>query len=113
MAASITVHLQIFKRLQLLSFSTDLDETGIKIHGLKRLQQMTMLRYLAEPKSNFWSESSSTSILCMCEQQRFWESVHLHKLSEPSLLDNISTKMFLGKIVKIIIFRENYLYGFT
>ena len=34
MAASITVHLQIFKSLQLLSFSTDLDETGIKICGL-------------------------------------------------------------------------------
>ena len=29
-------HLQIFKRLQLLSFSTDLDKTGIKIHGLLR-----------------------------------------------------------------------------
>ena len=36
MAASITVHLQIFKHLQLLSFATDLDETGIKIHGLLR-----------------------------------------------------------------------------
>ena len=36
MAASITVHLQIFKRQQLLHFSTDLDETGIKIHGLLR-----------------------------------------------------------------------------
>ena len=36
MAASITAHLQIFKRIQLLSFSTDLDETGIKIHGLLR-----------------------------------------------------------------------------
>ena len=36
MAASITVHLQIFKRLQLLRFLTDLDETGIKIHGLLR-----------------------------------------------------------------------------
>ena len=36
MAASITVHLQIFKLLQLLSFLTDLDETGIKIHGLLR-----------------------------------------------------------------------------
>ena len=34
MAASITVHLQIFKRLHLPHFSTDLDETGIKIHGL-------------------------------------------------------------------------------
>ena len=34
MAASITAHLQIFKRPQLLRFSTDLDETGIKIHGL-------------------------------------------------------------------------------
>ena len=36
MAASITVHLQICKRPQLLRFSTDLDETGIKIHGLLR-----------------------------------------------------------------------------
>ena len=36
MAASITVHLQIFKRKQLLRFWTDLDETGIKIHGLLR-----------------------------------------------------------------------------
>ena len=36
MAASITAHLQIFKRLQLLSFSTDLDEACIKIHGLLR-----------------------------------------------------------------------------
>ena len=36
MAAFITVHLQIFKRPQLLRFSTDLDETGIKIHGLLR-----------------------------------------------------------------------------
>ena len=33
MAASISVHLQIFKSLKLLSFLTDLDETGIKIHG--------------------------------------------------------------------------------
>ena len=36
MAASITVHLQIFKHPQLLRFSADLDETGIKIHGLSR-----------------------------------------------------------------------------
>ena len=36
MAASITVHLQIFKHPQLSHFSTDLDETGIKIHGLLR-----------------------------------------------------------------------------
>ena len=36
MAASITVHLQILKRPQRLRFSTDLDETGIKIHGLLR-----------------------------------------------------------------------------
>ena len=36
MTASITVHLQIFKRPQLPHFSTDLDETGIKIHGLLR-----------------------------------------------------------------------------
>ena len=36
MAASITVHFQIFKRPQLPHFSTDLDEIGIKIHGLLR-----------------------------------------------------------------------------
>ena len=36
MAASITVHLQIFKHPQLPHFSTDLGETGIKIHGLLR-----------------------------------------------------------------------------
>ena len=30
----ITVHLQKFKRPQLPHFSTDLDKTGIKIHGL-------------------------------------------------------------------------------
>ena len=36
MAASFTVHLHIFKRPQLLRFSTDSDETGIKIHGLLR-----------------------------------------------------------------------------
>ena len=36
MAASITVHLKIFKRPQLPHFSTDFGETGIKIHGLLR-----------------------------------------------------------------------------
>ena len=36
MAASIIVQLQIFKRPQLPCFSTDLDETGIKMHGLLR-----------------------------------------------------------------------------
>ena len=36
MAASITILLQIFKRPKLLRFSTDLDETDIKIHGLLR-----------------------------------------------------------------------------
>ena len=36
MAASITAHLQIFKRPQLPHFLTDFDETGIKIHGLLR-----------------------------------------------------------------------------
>ena len=34
MVASITVHLQIFNHPQLPHFSTDLDETGIKIHVL-------------------------------------------------------------------------------
>ena len=33
-AASVTVHLQIFKRPQLPHFSIVLDETSIKIHGL-------------------------------------------------------------------------------
>ena len=32
MAASITAHLQIFKRPQLPHFTTDFDETGFKIH---------------------------------------------------------------------------------
>ena len=36
MADSITVHLQISKCPQLLRFSTDLDETDIKMHGLLR-----------------------------------------------------------------------------
>ena len=36
MAASITVHLQIFKRPQLLRLLTDLGETGIKILCLIR-----------------------------------------------------------------------------
>ena len=36
MAASVTAYLQIFKRSQLPHFSTDLDESGIKIHGLLR-----------------------------------------------------------------------------
>ena len=36
MVAFITVHLQIFKRPQLLCFSTDLDETGINIHVFLR-----------------------------------------------------------------------------
>ena len=36
MATSITVRLQIFNRPQPLRFSIDLDETGIKIHGLLR-----------------------------------------------------------------------------
>ena len=46
MAASITVHLQMFKQPQLRHFSTDLDETGIKIHGL--------LRYFHIKHSNHW-----------------------------------------------------------
>ena len=36
MATFITAHLQILKCPQFLHFSTDLDETGIKIHGLLR-----------------------------------------------------------------------------
>ena len=48
MAASITVNLQIFKRPQLLRFSTDLDETGIKIYGFFKVvrdpcQKITLL----------------------------------------------------------------------
>ena len=46
MAASITVHLQIFKRPYLPHFSTDLDKTGIKIHGLLRsfIQNIVIIR---------------------------------------------------------------------
>ena len=46
MAASITDHLQIFKRPQLLRFSTDLDETGIKMRGLLRsfIQNIVIIR---------------------------------------------------------------------
>ena len=50
MAASITAHLQIFKRPQLPHFSTDLDETGIKIHGLLRsFIQNTVINRVAVP----------------------------------------------------------------
>ena len=46
MAASITVHLQIFKHPQLPHFSIDLDETGIKIHSLLRsfIQNIIIIR---------------------------------------------------------------------
>ena len=46
MVASMIVHLQIFKRPQLPHFSTDLDETGIKTHGLLRsfIFNIVMLR---------------------------------------------------------------------
>ena len=46
MAASITVHLQIFERPQLPHFSTDLDETGIKIKVLLRsfIQNIVIIR---------------------------------------------------------------------
>ena len=43
MAASITVHLQIFKCPQLPCFSTVLDQTGIKIHGLLRSFKLIMV----------------------------------------------------------------------
>ena len=36
MAASITAKLQIIKPTQLPRFSTDIDETGIKMYGLLR-----------------------------------------------------------------------------
>ena len=31
--------------------------------------------------SKFWCESSSISILCVCEQRLLWFSVHLHRLA--------------------------------
>ena len=43
MAASITVHLQIFKCPQLPNFSTDSDNTGIKMHGLQSSSLKTYL----------------------------------------------------------------------
>ena len=46
MAASITIHLQTFKRTQLPHFSTDFDETNIKIHGIQSffLQKILIIR---------------------------------------------------------------------
>ena len=50
MAASIIVHLQIFKRPQLLRHSTDPDETGIKIHGsLRSFIQIIVIIRVAVP----------------------------------------------------------------
>ena len=53
MAAFITVHLQIFKRPQLPHFSTDLDENGIKTHGLLRsfIRNIVIIR-VASPLTN-------------------------------------------------------------
>ena len=46
MAASITDHLQIFKRPQLPHFSTGFDRTSIKFHGLLRsfIQNIVIIR---------------------------------------------------------------------
>ena len=49
MAASITFQLQIFKRPQLQHFSTDLDETGIKMQGLLRSSIKTVIIRAAVP----------------------------------------------------------------
>ena len=61
MAASITVHLQIFKRPQLPHFSTDLDEAAIKIHGLLRsfIQNIVIIR-VAVP-FNFFKALTASS----------------------------------------------------
>ena len=55
MDASITVHLQIFKRPQLLRFSTDLDETGIEIHGLFRsfISNIVIIRVAIQETGRF------------------------------------------------------------
>ena len=57
MAASITVHLQIFKHPQLAHFSTDLDETGIKIHGLliSFILNMVIIRVAVPFKSIYFT----------------------------------------------------------
>ena len=53
MAVSITAHLQIFKRPQLLRFSTYLDETGIKIRGLLRSTILNLVTSrVADPFKN-------------------------------------------------------------
>ena len=41
----LPLHLQIFKRPQLPLFPTDLDETGIKIHGLLRSSRMKHINH--------------------------------------------------------------------
>ena len=44
MAASMTVHLQTFKRPQLIRSSTNLDETGIRIHRIKILYYIGIIK---------------------------------------------------------------------
>ena len=60
MAASITVHLQIFKRPQLLRFITDLDATGIKINGLLRsfIQNIVITRVAVPFNRYTWHKNA-------------------------------------------------------
>ena len=60
----MTDHLQIFKRPPLRNFSTDLDETGIKIHGLLRsfIQNIVIIRVAVPFKvvcSYVWSGNAT------------------------------------------------------
>ena len=53
MAASITVHLQIFERPQPLRLSTDLDEARIKIHGLLVHKNNIVITRVAVPLNKY------------------------------------------------------------
>ena len=68
MAASITVHLRIFKRPQLPCFSADLDETGIKMHGLLRsfIQNIEIIR-VAVPFNSFLANSCLSEVFLKLE----------------------------------------------
>ena len=62
MDVSITVHLQLFKYPQLRRFSTDLDETDIKIHGLLRtfIWKIEITRIL--PSSLNWFHGANLAL---------------------------------------------------
>ena len=67
MAASITVHLQIFKRPQLLRFSTDLDKIGMQIHCLYRSFKLNIVIIMVAVPFNLQIQKTIISAcICFC-----------------------------------------------